>query len=193
MIWIINTDCSCLILLFLKKLNNEVKALKESMESVTKASVEAVVRRILAYTARPLTEFNKYEALEMLETLQNTASDKHHEKSNYYRLAHQTARSNIDVSKLQFHSLVARLIGDKDQEKVLDIESKVAKTYRQQATPRRDNNYSTPYRRPQWQRNNRVDLSQVKCFACGEPGHYRANCLNKKSMDKDKDTRARKN
>ena len=149
MIWIINTDCSCLILLFLKKLNNEVKALKESMESVTKASVEAVVRRILAYTARPLTEFNKYEALEMLETLQNTASGKHHEKSNYYRLAHQTARSNIDVSKLQFHSLVARLIGDKDPEKVLVFESKVAKTYHQQSTPRRDNNYSTPYRRPQ--------------------------------------------
>ena len=40
---------------------------------------EAVVRRILAYTARPLTEFDKYEALEMLpETLQNTAIDKHH-------------------------------------------------------------------------------------------------------------------
>ena len=68
-----------------------MKALKESLESVTKASVamyanirlttasEAVVRRILAYTARPLTEFDKYEALEMLpETLQNTAIDKHH-------------------------------------------------------------------------------------------------------------------
>ena len=60
-----------------------MKALKESLESVTKASVEAVVRRILAYTARPLTDFNKYEALEMLETLQNTANDKHHEKSYY--------------------------------------------------------------------------------------------------------------
>ena len=165
-----------------------MKALKESLESVL---VEAVVRRILAYTARPLTEFNKYEALEMLETLQNTASDKHHEKSNYYRLAYQTARSNIDVPRLQFHSLVARLLGDKDHEKVLDIESKVAKSYRQQSTPPRGNNYSAPYRRPQWQRNNRVDLSQVKCFDCDEPGHYRANCPNKKSLDKGKDTRAK--
>ena len=77
-----------------------MKTLKESLESVMKAWVEAVVRRILAYTAHPLTEFNKYEALEMLETLQNTASDKRHEKSNYYRLVYQTARSNIDVPKL---------------------------------------------------------------------------------------------
>ena len=155
--------------------------------------MEAVVRRILAYTARPLTEFNKYEGLEMLETLQNTASDKRHEKSNYYRLANQTARSNINVPKPQFHSLVARLIGDKDHEKVLDIESKVAKTYRQESTPRRGNNYSAPYQRPQGQWNNLVELSQVKCFDCGEPGHYRANCPNKKSIDKDKDTTAKKN
>ena len=107
-----------------------MKALKESLVSVTKALVEAVVRWILAYTARPLTEFNKYEALEMLEMLQNTASNKRHEKSNYYCLAQQTACSNIDVPKLQFHSLVACLIRDKDHEKVLDIESKVAKIYR---------------------------------------------------------------
>ena len=43
-----------------------MKALKESLQSVTKASVEAIVRRILAYTARPLTEFIKYEALEII-------------------------------------------------------------------------------------------------------------------------------
>ena len=170
-----------------------MKALKESLELVTKASVEAAVRRILAYTARALTEFNKYEALEMLETLQNTASEKWHEKSNFYCLAQQTARSNIDVPKLQFHSLVAHLIRDKDHEKVLDIESKVTRIYCQQSTPRRGDNYSAPYRRPQRQWNNNVDLSQVKCFDCGESGHYRANCPNKKSMDKDKDTRTKKN
>ena len=42
-------------------------------------------------------------------------------------------------------------------------------------------------------KGNGMDLSQVKCFDCGEPGHYRANCPNKKSIDKDKDTRAKEN
>jgi len=36
---------------------------------VTNASPEDLVGRILAHASRLLTEFNKYEALEMLETL----------------------------------------------------------------------------------------------------------------------------
>ena len=45
-----------------------MKALKRvlGISNHCKASVEAVVRRILAYTARPLTEFIKYEALEII-------------------------------------------------------------------------------------------------------------------------------
>ena len=89
---------------FLYKLRDEVKALKESLESVTKALVEVVVRQILAYMAHPLTEFNMYEALEMLETLQNTASDKYHEKSNYYRVP--CTKPHIAISMFQDFSFI---------------------------------------------------------------------------------------
>ena len=68
------------IVLSLQKLRDKVKTLRDSLELVTQAFVEVIVRRVLSYTARPLTEFNKFEALEMLETLQNTASNKRHEK-----------------------------------------------------------------------------------------------------------------
>ena len=34
-----------------------------------------VIRKMLDYAARPLSEFNKYKAMDILETLQNTSRD----------------------------------------------------------------------------------------------------------------------
>ena len=57
---------------------------------------------------------NKYDALEMLESLQHTAQDTKEELQNFYRLAYQTVHGH------QFRSLVLRLLGDKDHEKSFD-------------------------------------------------------------------------
>ena len=159
------------------------------MDSVTKASVESVTRKITSYLARPLTEFNKYEVLELLETLQNTASECKHEKSNFYRLAHVTARKNIDYPRPQFHSLVARLVGDKDQEKIQDIETKVAKAFRQSSQRREGGtSYAGGFRYGSsapngGSRYNRRDSRpypsssrSVICFQCGKSGHVKASC-----------------
>ena len=48
-------------------MKEELKTLKESVEFVTKTSLLLALNQILTYTTRPLTEFNKYEALQMLE------------------------------------------------------------------------------------------------------------------------------
>ena len=64
--------------------------MKQSVELVTNASPENLVERILTYAARPLSEFNKYEVLEMLETLHNKAADGNHDRKKYYRLVYQT-------------------------------------------------------------------------------------------------------
>ena len=69
----------------LQRLREEVRQLKQSVEAVTNASPEKLVEQILAYASRPLTEFNKYEVLEMLETLHNKAADRNHDRKNYYR------------------------------------------------------------------------------------------------------------
>ena len=78
----------------------------------------------------------------------------------------------------------SRLVGDKgkDHEKALDIETKVAKAYRLQSTPRRAYSYPTPHRRSQG-RNTRADLSQVKCFACGRLGHFKVNCPSREGLE----------
>ena len=64
----------------------------------------------------------------MLEILHNKATDGNHDKKKYYWLVYQTVRESEDSSKDHFKDLVMRLLGDKDHEKVLDIECKVEKT-----------------------------------------------------------------
>ena len=73
-----------------------------------------VIRKMLDYTGRPLPEFNKYEAIDILETLQNTSRDNQDEKREFYRLVYQTARGKVDLPKEHFRALLLRLLGDKD-------------------------------------------------------------------------------
>ena len=75
--------------------------------------------------SRPLSDFNKYEAVEMFELLQNMSHDNKHQMEGFYKVAYQTACERMDLPKDQFRSLLLRLIGDKDHEMVLDIFSKV--------------------------------------------------------------------
>ena len=68
---------------------------------------------------------------------------KHHIEG-LYKVAYQTVREMMDLSKDQFRSLVLRLNGDKDDEKVLDIVSKVEKHCRRDG---RGKSGATPYER----------------------------------------------
>ena len=87
----------------------------------------AVIRKMLDYAARPLSEFNKFEAIDILETLQNTSRDKQDEKREFYRLVYQTARGKVDLPKEHFRALILRLLGDKDHTKVYEAVAKVEK------------------------------------------------------------------
>ena len=91
--------------------------LNQTMETMTKLSVESSLKKIMDYVSRRLSDFNKYESLEMLESLQHTAQVTKHERQKFYRLAYQTVRGKLDVPSDQLRSLVLRLLGDKDREK----------------------------------------------------------------------------
>ena len=45
------------------------------MATLTKSSVDGVRRGLVSYMSRPLSDFNKYEATEMFELIQNTSRD----------------------------------------------------------------------------------------------------------------------
>ena len=148
-------------------MREELGQLKQSVEAVTTATPNSLVERILAYASRPMTELNKFEALEMLETLQNKAADVKYHKMNYYRLVYQTTREKVDSPKDHFKNLVMCLLGDKDDEKVLDTVTKIEKSHRK-ASHKGVNKGLKEARAPR--------LFNMRCYVCIRRGHFRGSC-----------------
>ena len=46
--------------------------------------VDNLLKRIMNLALRPIVEFNRFEAMELVEGLKNAAHDTHHEKEGYY-------------------------------------------------------------------------------------------------------------
>ncbi|KXJ06331.1 uncharacterized protein LOC110232875 [Exaiptasia diaphana] len=156
----------------LEDVKRELRQLKESVNTITHLSVENQLRKFMAYATRPLTEFKNFDALELIEALQNVAHDGKHEKEAYYRLVYQTARGKVDLSNEMFRSLLLRLVGDKDHERVFDAVAKVEKSARQKERTRSDRQSDA--------RGKSTRTSQgAQCFYCKRPGHFRANCYKR--------------
>ena len=150
-----------------------MQTLQKALDVLTKASVESILHRLLNFMARPLTEFNKYEALEMTEELQNAAHDRKHPKERYYRVVYQTIREKMEVPPVQFRALLLRLLGDKDQERVSDIVSKVEKHF---TRPRPQH---VPPMPRYWTRGRGATppWTNARCFYCNKIGHFQSYCL----------------
>jgi hypothetical protein len=99
------------------------------MEAFSKPTVEALHRKILAVASRPLVEFNRYEVLELLDSLRQTAHDLKHEKYPYYRVVYHMLSEKVHGSTAYFREVLLSLLGDKEQEKVMKRVSKVDKRY----------------------------------------------------------------
>ena len=63
------------------------------------ASVDGLLKKIVSLASRPSIEFNRFEALELLEALKNAAQDVKHVKAGYYRLTFETLRGKMNESK----------------------------------------------------------------------------------------------
>ena len=81
--------------------------------------------RIVDYTPWLLSDFNKYETIDILETLQNKSRDNQDEKREFYCLVYQTVRTKVDLPKEGFWALVLCLFGDKDHTKLYEAVAKV--------------------------------------------------------------------
>ena len=52
--------------------------------------------------------------------LLNASHDAHHDKAGYYRLTLETLRGKMNQTDEQFRNFLLPLLGDKDQEKILE-------------------------------------------------------------------------
>ena len=100
------------------------------MVTMTKLSVESSLKRLWTMhlvhcptliSMKCWTWWNRCSILPRIPSTSNRI---------FYHLAYQTVRCKLDVPSDQFRSLVLRLLGDKDHEKIFDCVSKVEKHYR---------------------------------------------------------------
>ena len=95
--------------------------------------------------------------------LLNASHDAHHDKAGYYRLTFETLRGKMNQTDKQF---LFPLLGNRDQEKILEIVAKVEKT-NQRATRE---TFSQP------RRAVAAPYPNVCCFYCNRSGRFRAHC-----------------
>ena len=129
------------------------------------------LEKIRHLASRPVPEFNRFEALDLLETLQNAAQDTKHGKVGYCRLAFETLCGKADEPNDQFRNFLLPLLGDKGQEKVLEVVAKVERNNRRKSV--RQN--SGPGRRA-----IAAPYMGVRCYCCNRPGHIQINYFKRK-------------
>ena len=79
---------------------------------MTAFTTDSLLQKIQRLASRPLAEFNKYVAFEMVDALQKAAHDSGHEKEAYFRLAFETLRSKLGHSHAMFRNYLLPLFGD---------------------------------------------------------------------------------
>ena len=145
--------------------------LNKSMDALSKSSVDNLPEKIRHLASRPVPEFNRFEALDVLEALKNAAQDTKHQKAGYFRLALETLRERADEPNDQSCNFLLRLFGDKDQEKVLEMVAKGEKNNRRKPLTQK----SGPGRRAMG-----APYMGVRCYYCNRPGHIQINCFTRK-------------
>ena len=75
-----------------------------------------------------------------------------------------------DLPSALFRSLLLRLIGDKDHEKVFDIVNKVEKSFKGDQRHWGSSTSRAPYA-------GRGIINRPRCYYCQQPGHFQAQCL----------------
>ena len=151
----------------IKRLEDKIKLLEQEKTGESCANALAALRR---HVNRPSSSFDRFEAVELLETLVRLARTQAHEKGDEYAAALEEVKvrqPSLDSAHLQ--RLMLGLVGDplrakmaKEATSILKGMSKASSSFQ----PRRPSLQFSPY--------------SVRCYACAGWGHIARNCKSRR-------------
>ena len=148
----------------------------KTLESQQKASdIDAQIDRLSSYGLRHATDFDKYSALSMAESLASDAKQHNHPKASFLAVASQTLRGHLQKPTKLFQAYFLALFADKEYSQILDRISMVDKSFRADTTQSVANFQDMPC--PSGRGSNR--LRRIVCFYCGLPGHTAPRCFRR--------------
>ena len=143
-----------------------MKLLEQERSRENTAAALASLRRHLN---RPSSLFDRYEAVELLQSLVRVARGQAHEKADEFAAALDEVKSRADaVDPAQLQRLLIGLLGDPVRAKVAKEAASILKGVVR--FPSRGGHY------PKAQRP--APYVEAQCYQCRRWGHYARNCPN---------------
>jgi len=137
-------------------------------------SADVILTRIRILLNKTDATFNKDEAFDLLIELKAAAATEKHKDLPHYQAVFMAMRQKVAVPASQFRKYLAALLGDKHQEKVLDILSKVDKGLKL------DGELAGRHSRQQEPRQSGSSKRSMRCFYCDAVGHLQNRCFKRK-------------
>ena len=131
--------------------------------------------------------FSKDHTLDCLLQLKILSKESKHPKAGFYSAVLEALREKMASPDDQFKRYVAVLLGDKDQEKVLDAISKVDKASRARAA-KPSSSASSLDQQQSWGLVTRRRYGRpfgVRCFNCWQLGHFQSQCPERRGAGRE--------
>lgn len=153
----------------MKVLEDKIKSLEQLKTLESAESALAALRR---HINRPAAMFDKYEAVELLQSLVRLARNESHQKADEYAAAIDEIRARMDsLDDMQLQRLFLGLLGDPVRAKVAKEVTTILKGVGK-ARPTPPASYGPPMRRPAPYPAH----AQVQCYRCLKWGHVARAC-----------------
>ena len=145
-------------------LERKLKALED--EGARRSTENALIT-LRRHLNRPLNMFDRYEAIELLQSLVRLARNEAHEKADMYAAAPDEVRARVDqLDNESLQRLFVGLLGDPVQAKIAKEANSILKSSTRSAAPPSS---GLRYARPR-------PYGGGRCFVCNRYGHMAREC-----------------